>query len=152
MTLLAQDGLTFPSGIEAHPARISIKKVAAATFLIRSAARPCTLDEPADLVERRAAPQINEEEHLLLVLEGSDCFLDPVSYTHLSIITSDGVTLAESLQQEDGTDVRSYPNGNLAAHVVGYVSQQYGTTAIESVMNDTLTGSKDCLLYTSRCV
>ena len=60
-----------------------------------------------------------------------------------SIITSDGVTLAESLQQEDGTYVRSYPNDNLAAHVVGYVSQQYGTTAIESVMNDTLTGSKD---------
>ena len=53
------------------------------------------------------------------------------------------MTLAESLQQEDGTYVRSYPNGNLAAHVVGYVSQQYGTTAIESVMNDTLTGSKD---------
>ena len=60
-----------------------------------------------------------------------------------SIITSDGVTLAESLQQDDGTYVRSYPNGNLAAHVVGYVSQQYGTTGIESVMNDTLTGSKD---------
>ncbi len=60
-----------------------------------------------------------------------------------SIITNDGVTLAESLQQEDGTYVRSYPNGNLASHVVGYVSQQYGTTGIESVMNDTLTGSKD---------
>ena len=60
-----------------------------------------------------------------------------------SIITNDGVTLAESLQQDDGTYVRSYPNGNLAAHVVGYVSQQYGTTGIESVMNDTLTGSKD---------
>ena len=60
-----------------------------------------------------------------------------------SIITSDGVTLAESLQQEDGTYARSYPNGNMAAHVVGYVSQQYGTAGIESVMNDTLTGSKD---------
>ena len=60
-----------------------------------------------------------------------------------SIITSDGATLAESLQQEDGTYVRSYPNGNLAAHVVGYASQQYGTTGIEGVMNDTLTGSKD---------
>ena len=33
-----------------------------------------------------------------------------------SIITSDGLTLAESIQQEDGTYVRSYPNGNLAAH------------------------------------
>ena len=53
------------------------------------------------------------------------------------------MTLAESLQQEDGTYARSYPNGNLAAHVVGYVSQQYGTAGVESVMNDTLTGSKD---------
>ena len=53
------------------------------------------------------------------------------------------MTLAESLQQEDGTYARSYPNGNMAAHVVGYVSQQYGTAGIESVMNDTLTGSKD---------
>ena len=55
----------------------------------------------------------------------------------------DGVTLAESLQQEDGTYARSYPNGNMAAHVVGYVSQQYGTAGVESVMNETLTGSKD---------
>ena len=60
-----------------------------------------------------------------------------------SIITSDGVTLAESLQQEDGTYARSYPNGNLAAHVVGYYSQQYGTSGIENTQNDTLTGSKD---------
>ena len=60
-----------------------------------------------------------------------------------SIITSDGVTLAESLQQEDGTYVRSYPNGNLAAHTVGYISTQYGSAGIENTMNDTLTGSKD---------
>ena len=33
MTLLAQDGLTFPSGIEAHLVRIPLKKVAEATFL-----------------------------------------------------------------------------------------------------------------------
>ncbi len=60
-----------------------------------------------------------------------------------SIITSDGVTLAESVQQDDGTYVRSYPNGNLAAHTVGYYSTVYGTSGIESSMNDTLTGSKD---------
>ena len=60
-----------------------------------------------------------------------------------SIITSDGATLAESLQQEDGTYARSYPNGNLAAHVVGYYSQQYGTSGIEASQNETLTGSKD---------
>lgn len=60
-----------------------------------------------------------------------------------SIITADGLTLAESIQQADGTYARSYPNGNLAAHVVGYYSQQYGTIGIENTQNDTLTGSKD---------
>ena len=60
-----------------------------------------------------------------------------------SIITADGLTLAESIQQADGTYARSYPNGNLAAHAVGYYSQQYGTMGIENTQNDTLTGSKD---------
>ena len=60
-----------------------------------------------------------------------------------SIITSDGVTLAESIQQEDGTYVRSYPNGNLAAHTVGYYSTRYGSSGVENTMNDTLTGSVD---------
>ena len=60
-----------------------------------------------------------------------------------SIITADGLTLAKSIQQADGTYARSYPNGNLAAHVVGYYSQQYGTMGIENTQNDTLTGSKD---------
>ena len=36
MTLLAQDGPTFPSGIEAHLVRISLKKVAEVTFLKHS--------------------------------------------------------------------------------------------------------------------
>ena len=60
-----------------------------------------------------------------------------------SIITSDGVTLAESIQNEDGTYSRSHPNGNLAANVVGYYSTRYGTAGVESTMNETLTGSKD---------
>lgn len=60
-----------------------------------------------------------------------------------SIITSDGVTLAESLQNEDGTYSRSHPNGNLAANVVGYYSNRYGTAGVENTMNETLTGSKD---------
>lgn len=60
-----------------------------------------------------------------------------------SIITADGLTLAESIQQEDGTYVRSYPNGNLAARAVGYYSQQYGSSGVESSQDKTLTGSKD---------
>ena len=60
-----------------------------------------------------------------------------------AIITSDGVTLAESVQQPDGSYLRSYPQGSLARHTVGYVSTQYGSAGIESTMNETLTGRKD---------
>lgn len=60
-----------------------------------------------------------------------------------AIITSDGVTLAESTQQSDGSYVRSYPQGTLARHTVGYISTQYGSDGIEASMNETLTGRKD---------
>ena len=60
-----------------------------------------------------------------------------------AIITSDGVTLAESTQQPDGTYARSYPQGTLARHTVGYISTQYGSDGVESAMNETLTGRKD---------
>ena len=58
-----------------------------------------------------------------------------------AIITSDGQTLAESVQQDDGTYTRVYPNGSVAAHTVGYVSTRFGTTGVESRMNDALRGS-----------
>lgn len=57
-----------------------------------------------------------------------------------SIITSDGVTLAESVRQDDGTYVRTYPQDGMASHTVGYISTQYGTSGIEQTMNETLTG------------
>lgn len=60
-----------------------------------------------------------------------------------SIITADGVTLAESVQQEDGTYVRTHPSGSLASHTVGYLSTQYGATGVEASMNETLTGHAD---------
>ena len=60
-----------------------------------------------------------------------------------AIITSDGVTLAESTQQPDGTYARSYPQGTLARHVVGYISTQYGSDGVEATMNETLTGRQD---------
>ncbi len=60
-----------------------------------------------------------------------------------AIITSDGVTLAESVEQADGTYLRSYPQGTLARHTVGYISTQYGTTGAEASMNETLTGHAD---------
>ena len=60
-----------------------------------------------------------------------------------AIITSDGVTLAESTQQADGTYARSYPQGTLARHTVGYISTEYGSDGVEASMNETLTGHKD---------
>lgn len=60
-----------------------------------------------------------------------------------AIITSDGVTLAESTKQDDGTYARSYPQGSLASHTVGYMSTQYGASGIELTMNGTLTGHSD---------
>ncbi len=60
-----------------------------------------------------------------------------------AIVTSDGVTLAESVQQPDGTYQRNYPLGSLAAHTVGYVSTTYGSSGVESTMNETLTGHAD---------
>ena len=60
-----------------------------------------------------------------------------------AIISSDGVTLAESTQQPDGTYARSYPQGTLARHTVGYISTQYGSDGVEATMNETLTGRED---------
>ena len=60
-----------------------------------------------------------------------------------AIITSDGVTLAESVQQDDSSYLRNYPQGSLARHTVGYVSTQYGSSGVEATMNETLTGHAD---------
>ncbi len=60
-----------------------------------------------------------------------------------SISTYDGVVLAESVENEDGTYDRTYPAGTLASHVVGYYSETYGLSGIESSMNDTLKGQEN---------
>lgn len=66
-----------------------------------------------------------------------------------AIITSDGVTLAESVLQDDGTYARTYPQGNTATHTVGYLSTQYGATGIEATMNEVLTGRADYSSWSS---
>ena len=58
-----------------------------------------------------------------------------------SIVTADGVVLAESVRQEDGTYVREYPQGTLAAHIVGYCSLRFGTAGLEAAANDSLSGT-----------
>ena len=64
-----------------------------------------------------------------------------------SISTYDGVVLAES-QTEDGSYERVYPAGDLASHVVGYYSTQYGTSGIEASENETLKGQQNYASWT----
>ncbi|NTW29466.1 MAG: FtsW/RodA/SpoVE family cell cycle protein [Coriobacteriia bacterium] len=59
-----------------------------------------------------------------------------------SIITRDGVVLAQSVANPDGTYTRVYPAGNLAAHIVGYYSTRYGRSGIEAAENDVLAGGQ----------
>jgi cell division protein FtsI/penicillin-binding protein 2 len=66
-----------------------------------------------------------------------------------TISTSDGVVLAESQLSSDGkTYERVYPQGSLAAHVVGYSSVRYGSSGVEATQNDTLTGNKNHSTWT----
>ncbi|MDJ1651440.1 MULTISPECIES: FtsW/RodA/SpoVE family cell cycle protein [Gordonibacter] len=65
-----------------------------------------------------------------------------------TISTYDGVVLAQSVRQDDGTYERVYPAGDLASHVVGYASQQYGTSGIEAAENDTLKGQSNFASWT----
>ena len=65
-----------------------------------------------------------------------------------SISTYDGVVLAESQLQDDGSYKRVYPAGDLASHVVGYYSQRYGTSGIEASENATLKGQQNYASWT----
>lgn len=60
-----------------------------------------------------------------------------------TISTYDNVVLAQSVLQDDGTYKRVYPSGTLAAHVVGYASEAYGTAGIEASYNDALKGQRN---------
>lgn len=57
-----------------------------------------------------------------------------------AILTSDNVTLAKSVKNEDGTYKRVYPSGSLASQTVGYYSQQYGSAGLEASQSSTLVG------------
>lgn len=65
-----------------------------------------------------------------------------------TISTYDGVVLARSVKQENGTYEREYPAGNLATHIVGYHSQQYGTSGVEGSYDSALTGNQNFASWT----
>ncbi len=59
-----------------------------------------------------------------------------------TISTYDGVVLAQSVQNENGSYERVYPAGELAAHIVGYASEKYGASGIEAACNTALKGQE----------
>jgi cell division protein FtsI/penicillin-binding protein 2/cell division protein FtsW (lipid II flippase) len=61
-----------------------------------------------------------------------------------TVYTADKVVLARSTLGDDGrTYERSYPQGTLAAHLIGYTSQRYGLAGLEATQNETLTGNRN---------
>ena len=89
---------------------------------------------------------------LIMVVQASDYQNMPANNHTLAresktergtISTYDGVVLAQSTKNDDGTYSRVYPAGDLASHVVGYTSSKYGTSGIEASYNDTLKGEKN---------
>jgi penicillin-binding protein A len=65
-----------------------------------------------------------------------------------TIITRDGAVVAESIQDKDDPTVfqRSYPYGELYAHIVGYDSLLFGTTGLEATRGDDLTSYRDATI------
>ncbi len=59
-----------------------------------------------------------------------------------SILTRDGVVLAESVREGRSTFKRVYPRGAFAAHTVGYHSLLRGRSGIESAADDALSGHR----------
>jgi peptidoglycan glycosyltransferase len=59
-----------------------------------------------------------------------------------AVITTDGVVLAESVPAGSVYE-RQYPQGTLAAHVLGYYSITYGRSGVEAAANETLAGQSD---------
>ncbi len=59
------------------------------------------------------------------------------------IVTADGVVAAESLDTPGGvfSRQRNYPQGNLYAHTVGYLSFNFGADGVERTYNDALIGA-----------
>lgn len=52
-----------------------------------------------------------------------------------NILSEDGETLAQTDTDAEGNETRSYPYGNMFSHIVGYSTEKYGRSGIESWAN-----------------
>lgn len=63
-----------------------------------------------------------------------------------NIYDSNGVLLAETVKNSDGTQSRVYPENNLYSHVIGYYSKVYGKSLLEREFDSMLNGKGDISL------
>jgi penicillin-binding protein A len=65
-----------------------------------------------------------------------------------TIRAADGTVLARSTRDSEGVYHRSYPQGKLFGHPIGYSYSGIGQTEVERYRNDELTGKKDAITTT----
>lgn len=67
--------------------------------------------------------------------------------TRGSIYDSEGLVLAETIEDNEGKAFREYPQGRLYSHVIGYCSQVYGKSLLERSFDSELLGKGDLDLF-----
>ena len=88
--------------------------------------------------------QVAQEEELNANVENTRAVRREFNKPRGPIITADGIVAAESLPDPDPDAefdrVRDYPTGDLLSNVTGYFTLNFGSTKVERVYGDVLTG------------
>ncbi len=67
--------------------------------------------------------------------------------TRGTIYDSNGLVLAETITEKDGSTIRKYSQGRIYSHVIGYCSQVYGKSLLERNFDRELLGKGDIDLF-----
>ena len=63
------------------------------------------------------------------------------------IYDAEGVVLAETVEEDDGSIMRVYPQKNMYSHVIGYCSRVYGKSLLEQKYDRELLGKDDIGIF-----
>jgi peptidoglycan glycosyltransferase len=88
--------------------------------------------------------QVGRQEELNARFDNTRAIRREFNQPRGPIITTDGVITAQSTPnppESEFTYQRTYPTGDLFAHITGYYTFAFGSTGLERTQNDVLTGS-----------